>query len=73
MILDDFELHAKPLISKAYCKECDEALHEVPNGFLSIVLYCSNCEAVYQIKLVKAPAKKINKSFLEQCHKAVKR
>jgi hypothetical protein len=71
MIFDNFKIAASPFIADAYCK-CGNTLHEVPNGFMSIVMYCPKCEDVYQLKLVKMPKSKVSDVFLEQCKNKVK-
>jgi len=71
MIFDNFKIAASPFIADAYCK-CGNKLHEVPNGFMSIVMYCQKCEDVYQLKLVKMPKAKVPRDFLEQCKSKLK-
>jgi hypothetical protein len=68
MLFDNFEIHAVPHIQKAYCK-CGAKLYEVSNGLFSRALYCSSCENVYQVKLVKVPIKRLNQEFIDQCRK----
>lgn len=68
MKFKNFSIHASPFISDAYC-ECGNSLKEVSNGFFSIVMFCSICENIYQLKLIKVPNKKIDHEFLEQCIK----
>ena len=72
MIFDNFKIAATPFIHDARCK-CGKALIEVSNGWFSISMFCPKCENIYQLKLIKIPDKKINKEFLEQCRKEVKK
>lgn len=69
MIFEGFEIHAEPYIRKAICKNCRGEMTEVSNGWLSSALFCSKCEKVYCLKLVKVPDSKITKEYLEQCRK----
>jgi glycyl-tRNA synthetase alpha subunit len=71
MLYDNFKIGASPFIHDAYCK-CGHVLVEVSNGFLSTAMFCEKCENVYQLKLVKTPASKISKEFIEQCKKRIK-
>jgi hypothetical protein len=71
MIFDNFKIAASPFIADAYCK-CRNRLHEVPNGLMSVVLYCPKCEDVYELKLVKLPKSKVSEEFLNQCKDKVK-
>lgn len=71
MIFDNFKIAASPFIADAYCK-CGNKLHEVPNGLLSVALFCPKCDDVYQLKLVKTPKTKVPEEFLEQCRNKVK-
>jgi hypothetical protein len=70
MKLGEVEIHAEPYITRAYCK-CKEALKQVSNGFLGTAFYCSKCDSVYELKLIKVPKKKISKEYLEQCRKEI--
>jgi len=68
MIFDDFKIGAEPFIHDAFCK-CGNKLEQVSNGFLSCSLFCSKCENVYQIRMIKVPKKRLSKEYLEQCRK----
>jgi len=66
MKFGDFEIHASPFLTNAYCKKCRNNLVEVSNGWLSRAMFCPKCKLVYTIKLIKIPDKKVSKEFLEQ-------
>jgi len=66
MKFDDFEIHAAPFISNAYCKDCHNSLKQVSNGWFSKAMFCPKCENVYLVKLIKVPQKKIDEDFLKQ-------
>lgn len=68
---DKFSIAAIPHIVDAYC-ECGRTMREVANGFLSRAMFCSKCENVYQLKLVKVPKKKISAEYLEQARAEAK-
>jgi hypothetical protein len=72
MLFNGFEIHAEPFISKATCK-CGHELSRVSNGFFSCAMYCTKCENVYTLKLIKIPAKKINQDFIDQCRNDTRR
>jgi hypothetical protein len=72
MIFDGFKIAAAPFITDAYCK-CGARLHQVSNGLLGAALFCKECENVYQLKLIKTPAKKVSDEFLKQAHKETKK
>lgn len=69
MKFDNFALTAMPHVVDAYCRDCGTRLTEVSNGFLSIALFCSKCENVYALKMIKVHNP--GKSYLEQCRKEV--
>lgn len=71
MKFDDFEIHASPFITSAYCKNCHNSLKQVSNGWFSKAMFCPKCETVYTVKLIKVPEKKVNKEFLEQARKEI--
>lgn len=73
MDFGDFKIHSIPRIMEAYCKECSKLLEEVPNGWVSVAMFCSKCEAVYELKLVKTPKKKINPEWLKRVKKSLER
>jgi len=73
MKFDDFEIHASPFFTRAYCRECRDSLLEVSNGWFSRAMFCPKCKNVYLIKLVKVPNKKVTKEFLEQAEREAKR
>lgn len=66
MKYNDFEIHAIPVITRAYCKECRTKLIEIDNGWLSKAMFCPKCNNVYALKLTKVPNKKVSKGFLRQ-------
>lgn len=66
MNFDKFEIHARPFITNASCK-CKASLKMIRNGWFSNAMYCPKCEAVYQLKLIKVPSKKITEKYLIQC------
>ncbi len=66
MKYNDFEIHAIPFISNAYCKKCRNKLIEVDNGWLSKAMFCPKCNNVYTLKLIKVPDKNVSKGFLRQ-------
>ena len=70
MKFDNFEIYATPHIIEAYCR-CGNTLIEVSNGLFSRAMFCSKCENVYQLKLIKVPQKKISSDFLKQARKEV--
>lgn len=72
MIFDGFKIAASPFIHDAYCK-CGHELTEVSNGVFSRALFCSKCENVYELRLIKVPFNKISTDFLEQCRKQSKK
>lgn len=70
MIYDNFEIHAFPSITKAYCTKCGTKLIEMPDGWFKKVFACPKCKIVYTLKLVKIPDKKIDrKLFLKLLNK----
>jgi len=73
MIFDDFEIHASPFLTNAYCKKCRNKLVEIMNGWFSRAMFCPKCKIVYTVKLVKMPDKKVSKDFLEQAEKEAKK
>jgi hypothetical protein len=66
----NFRIVSFPKIIEAEC-ECGSYMNTVPNGILMEVQFCSVCENVYELRLVKIPKGKIKKSFLKQCRKKV--
>ncbi len=72
MIFGNFEIHATPHIMQAYCN-CGHSLNELSSDFTSSAMFCSKCENVYALKLIKVPAKKLNPKFMEQCRKEAKK
>jgi len=69
MIFDDFEIHASPFMTNAYCKVCRGSLVEVSNGWFSSAMFCPKCKIAYTVKLIKVPDKQVSKEFLEQAEK----
>lgn len=69
---NNYEIHARAFITKAYCK-CGTTLAEVSDGWLSKAMYCPKCENVYKLKLIKVPAKRITKKYLLQCRQETMR
>ena len=69
MKFDNFEIHASPFLSDAYCKRCHNSLIEVSNGWFSSAMFCPKCELVYIVKLIQVPKSKVSKEFLEQARK----
>ena len=69
MKFKNFEIHAIPHITDAYCS-CGGKLYEVPDGFLSAAMFCPKCENIYALRLMKIP--NVRKEFLKQCREAVK-
>ena len=69
----NFSLYAEPFINKATCRVCRGKLTQVPNGFISIAMYCPECENVYTLKLVKVPNKKLNQDFIDMCRDEVRK
>lgn len=72
MQCEGFEIYATPFIRRAYCKDCHNSLVEVPNGFFGVAMFCSKCENVYLLKLIKAPSNKVSRRFLERTRKYIK-
>lgn len=72
MIFDNFSLRAEPFVQDARCK-CGNDLKEVSDGFFSAVWYCPKCENIYQLKLIKTPAKKVSERFLKVCRERAKK
>ena len=72
MVFNNFRITAETHIVDAKCK-CGNYAREVSDGLLSSALYCPHCEAVYQLKMVKVPDKKVTEEYLEQCRKEMKR
>lgn len=71
MKFENFEIHAQPFLSNAYCR-CGNNLKEVSNGLFSSAMFCTKCENVYIAKLIKLPDKKISDEFLEQARSEIK-
>jgi hypothetical protein len=71
MMFTNFKIHATPHISEAYCK-CGSELKEVSNGWLSIAMFCPDCERVYTLELYNVPKKKVTETFLKQCRDELK-
>lgn len=67
-----FRLVAIPEVVDAYCA-CGHELAEVSNGLLGKVLFCTKCETVYELKLVKVVKTRITKSFLKQCREETRK
>ena len=69
MKFEGFRIHAEPFITEAHCRKCRNELVEVSNGWFSRAMFCTNCESVYVLKLIRVPDKKVTKEFLEQAHR----
>lgn len=63
MQFKNFEIHARPAISDAFC-ECGKRLEEVSDGWFSVGLFCEECENVYKLELRKVPSKKVSKEWI---------
>jgi hypothetical protein len=61
-------LFAVPEFKDLYCK-CGHTLTRVSNGLFGIAFFCTKCENVYTLKLIKAPAAKVDDEFIAQCRK----
>lgn len=71
MDFDHFRIHATPQIEGARCRHCMGECKPVPNGLFGQVLYCSFCEIVYRITMVKVPKNKVSDEYLEQCRRFI--
>jgi len=72
MIYTNFKIGASPYVYDAYC-ECGKQMIEVSDGFLSSALYCSQCENIYKLKLVKIPKREVGIEYLKQCREEAKK
>jgi hypothetical protein len=66
MKLNRGRLIAFPAITDAHC-DCGNTLKEVSNGFISSAWFCTKCETVYVLELVKVKSKAVTNEFLKQC------
>ena len=69
MKFGNIRIDSQPIISEAACNKCGHYCDVVSNGFLDNLLFCSKCEIVYELKLIKMPNKFITEEYLEQCRK----
>ena len=54
MISNNWEIHASPYFSKAYCPKHRNKMIELQNGFTGApVFWCKECNYPYQLEFVK--------------------
>jgi hypothetical protein len=51
---------------EARCPKHGTDMLDLPNGWFSVVWWCEKCEAVYELKVMKMRANKINKENLKE-------
>jgi hypothetical protein len=68
MDFQNFDIEVAPYIANAVCK-CGNSLREVSSDSKSVAMFCSECNNVYEPKLVKIPSNKVTEEFIERAKK----
>jgi hypothetical protein len=66
MIYKEFEIIAFPKIIRASCKTCGNEMIEIPDGWFASALYCTSCNDIYTLRLLRVDKKKIDKHLLKE-------